>query len=323
MPVPAFALGTVAVHGVNRAVVLAGDHVLQIDSIADGLGLSAPVTVRDILDEWERLLPALRDAARSEDGEWVALAEVTVTAPVEPRQILQAGANYRTHVIDLAVKHTDIAKGRSEQQIRDETAAMMDKRAAEGDPYFFIGLPSAVTGPYDVVTLPAGTRKNDWELELVAVVGARAFQLTREEALGAIAGYTIANDLTTRELVFRADMPEIGTDWLRAKNAPGFLPLGPWIVPKEDAGEVAEMRLTLELDDKAMQDESTKDMLFDVAALVSAVSQTVQLLPGDLILTGSPAGNGMHWGRLLRDGDVMTSTITGLGYQQTPVVASS
>lgn len=83
------------------------------------------------------------------------------------------------------------------------------------------------------------------------------------------------------------------------------------------------MRLTLELDGKTMQDESTKDMLFDVAALVSAVSQTVQLLPGDLILTGSPAGNGMHWGRLLRDGDVMYSTITGLGYQQTPVVAAS
>ena len=94
-------------------------------------------------------------------------------------------------------------------------------------------------------------------------------------------------------------------------------------MPKEDAGELSEMRLTLELDGKAMQDESTKDMLFGVAALVAAVSQTVQLLPGDLILTGSPAGNGMHWGRLLRGGDVMTSTITGLGYQQTPVVDAS
>ena len=175
----------------------------------------------------------------------------------------------------------------------------------------------------DPVTLPAGTHNNDWELELVAVVGRRAYQLSEDEALDAIAGYTIANDLTTRELVFRRDMPEIGTDWLRAKNAPGFLPLGPWIVPKEDAGEVSEMRVTLELDGKAMQDESTKDMLFGVAALVAAVSQTVQLLPGDLILTGSPAGNGMHWGRLLRDGDVMTSTITGLGYQQTPVVDAS
>lgn len=82
-------------------------------------------------------------------------------------------------------------------------------------------------GPYDTVTLPPGTHKNDWELELVAVVGRRAHRLSPVEALDAIAGYTIANDLTTRELVFRRDMPEIGTDWLRAKNAPGFLPLGP------------------------------------------------------------------------------------------------
>lgn len=320
---PPFALGTATLADGSHAVVLAAGNLLNLDSVADRLDLAAPITTRAVLEEWDRLLPLLRAAAESGDGEWISVADATVSAPVEPRQILQAGANYRTHVIDLAVKHADISNGRTEEQVRADAAEMMDKRAAEGDPYFFVGLPSAVTGPYDTVTLPAGTQKNDWELELVAVVGRRAYQLSPDNALEAIAGYTIANDLTTRELVFRRDMPEIGTDWLRAKNAPGFLPLGPWIVPKDDAGEVSEMRLTLELDGKAMQDESTKDMLFDVASLVSAVSQTVQLLPGDLILTGSPAGNGMHWGRLLRDGDVMTSTITGLGYQQTRVVNAS
>ncbi|GAB6919749.1 fumarylacetoacetate hydrolase family protein [Rhodococcus erythropolis] len=323
IPLPTFALGTVSLDSRSLAVVLSSERILTLDSVADTLGLAVPVTTRNVLDDWDRLLPILKALVASGDGEWHALSAVTVLAPVEPRQILQAGANYRTHVIDLAVKHADIANGRTEEQVRADTAEMMDKRAAEGVPYFFAGLPSAVTGPYDTVTLPPGTHKNDWELELVAVVGRRAHRLSPVEALDAIAGYTIANDLTTRELVFRRDMPEIGTDWLRAKNAPGFLPLGPWIVPKDDADDVSEMRLTLELDGKTMQDESTKDMLFDVAELVSAVSQTVQLLPGDLILTGSPAGNGMHWGRLLRDGDVMFSTITGLGYQQTPVVDAS
>lgn len=322
-PLPAFALGTATLADGPHAVVLAAGALLNLDSVVDRLEMTSPVSTRAILDDWDRLLPVLRSLAESTDGEWTAVADARMSAPIEPRQILQAGANYRTHVIDLAVKHADISNGRTEEQVRADAADMMDKRAAEGDPYFFVGLPSAVTGPYDTVTLPVGTLNNDWELELVAVVGRRAYQLSEDEALAAIAGYTIANDLTTRELVFRRDMPEIGTDWLRAKNAPGFLPLGPWIVPKEDAGDVSEMRLTLELDGKAMQDESTKDMLFGVAALVAAVSQTVQLLPGDLILTGSPAGNGMHWGRLLRDGDVMTSTITGLGYQQTPVVDAS
>ena len=323
LPLPSFALGTALLADGPHAVALSSGKLLDLDSVAERLGLDAPVHTRLVLEEWDRVLPLLREAVRSSSGAWTDLNDATVLAPIEPRQILQAGANYRTHVIDLAVKHADIANGRTEEQVRAETAAMMDKRKAEGEPYFFVGLPSAVTGPYDAVTLPPGTEKNDWELELAAVIGRSSYQLSPDEALEAVAGFTIANDLTTRELVFRRDMPEIGTDWLRAKNAPGFLPLGPWIVPRSDAGEVSAMRLTLEVGGQVMQDESTNDMLFDVAALVSAVSRTVRLLPGDLVLTGSPAGNGMHWGRLLQDGDVMTSTITGLGFQQTPVVDAS
>ncbi|MGU3437721.1 fumarylacetoacetate hydrolase family protein [Actinomycetes bacterium M1A6_2h] len=322
LTLPTLALGTVRLDGRSNAVLLRGGRLLVLDTVADRLGLTAPITVRDILDDWDRLLPALRVAGDESVGRWVSMDEVDIVAPIEPLQILQAGANYRTHVIDLAVKHADLSDGRTEDQVRAETAEMMDKRAAEGDPYFFIGLPSAITGPYDTVTLPPGTSKNDWELELAAVIGRRAHRVGVDEALDVVAGYTIVNDLTTRELVFRRDMPEIGTDWLRAKNAPGFLPVGPWIVPKEEVGDVSELRLTLELDGIVMQDESTKDMLFGVAQLISAVSQTVTLLPGDLVLTGSPAGNGMHWGRLLADGDVMESTITGLGHQKTPVIGS-
>ncbi|MGB6181052.1 MAG: fumarylacetoacetate hydrolase family protein [Rhodococcus sp. (in: high G+C Gram-positive bacteria)] len=319
IPLPAFALGTARLDGAARAVVLRHGRLLDLDSVSDALGLPTPITTRAILEEWDRTLPLVRAASDSAAGSWHDLGAAELSSPVDPRQILQAGVNYRAHVIDLAVAHTDIANGRTEQQVREETTAMMDKRAAEGEPYFFIGLPSAVTGPYDTVTLPPGTKNNDWELELAAVVGRRAHRLDPSNALDAVAGYTIVNDLTTRELVFRRDMPEIGTDWLRAKNAPGFLPVGPWIVPAEDAGDVSEMRLTLELNGKTMQDESTKDMLFGVAELIAAVSRTVTLLPGDLVLTGSPAGNGMHWGRLLRDGDIMTSTISGLGHQRTAV----
>jgi 2,4-diketo-3-deoxy-L-fuconate hydrolase len=116
-------------------------------------------------------------------------------------------------------------------------------------------------------------------------------------------------------------MPAIGTDWLRSKNAPGFTPLGPWIVPAESTADPGDLRVTLKLNGETMQDESTKDMLFGVARLVSYISRTSQLLPGDLVLTGSPAGNGIHWGRLLRDGDVMEGSITGLGVQRTRCVA--
>jgi 2-keto-4-pentenoate hydratase/2-oxohepta-3-ene-1,7-dioic acid hydratase in catechol pathway len=118
-------------------------------------------------------------------------------------------------------------------------------------------------------------------------------------------------------------MKAIGTDWLRCKNAPGFTPLGPWLVPAGSIADPGDLRVTLKLNGDTMQDESTKDMLFGVARLVSYISHTSRLLPGDLVLTGSPAGNGLHWGRLLRDGDVMEGSITGLGVQRTRCVGES
>lgn len=240
-----------------------------------------------------------------------------------PGQIVQAGANYRTHVLDLAVKHTELSGGRTVEQVRAEAAVMMDERARTGIPYLFSGLSSAITGAYDDVALPGYSDQHDWELELVAVIGRPAYRVGRDEALDHVACYTIANDLTTRDLVFRRDMPEIGSDWLRAKNAPGFLPLGPYLVPASQILDLADLQLTLRLNGDVMQDELAKDMLFDVASLVSHASQYVALAPpGDLVLTGSPAGNGMHWGgRFLRAGDVIEAGISGLGAQRTTFVS--
>ncbi|CAM5659104.1 hypothetical protein SALBM135S_03688 [Streptomyces alboniger] len=187
----------------------------------------------------------------------------------------------------------------------------MDRRAAEDLPYVFIGLPSAITGPYDNVVLPSWAQKPDWELELAAVIGRPAHRVSVEQALDHVAGYTIANDLTgpghRLPQGHAADRYGLAT---RSKNAPGFTPLGPWIVPAASITDPAGLRLTLKLNGETMQDESTKDMIFDVARMVSYASQTARLLPGDLVLTGSQAGNGMHWGRLLRDGDVMDGAIT-------------
>ncbi|GAA2213455.1 fumarylacetoacetate hydrolase family protein [Nonomuraea monospora] len=286
--------------------LVAGDRVLDLSAHGP--------TTRALLERWDDVLPLLHEAATSA-GEWRPLAELRVHAPVEPRQILQSGANYRTHVIDLAVAH-EPADGRPAERVRAEVAAMMDRRAAEDQPYVFIGLPSSVTGPYDDVVIPSWCTKPDWELELAAVIGRPAFRINPDKALEHVAAYTIANDVTAREVVFRRDMPEIGTDWLRAKNAPTFTPLGPYLVPAAFVGDPGELHVTLKLNGEVMQDESTKDMIFDVARLVSYVSRTVELLPGDLVLTGSPAGNGLHHGRLLRAGDVMEGTITGLGTQR-------
>lgn len=299
------------------ALVTADAQVLDLRAAFGDEHLS----VRSLLETWDTTAVRLAALADDTGPERRPLADFQVHAPVEPRQVFQSGANYRQHVIDLHVAHRDPADDRSEEERRAEAAEIMDRRAAEDLPYVFIGLPSSITGPYDDVVLPSWAEKPDWELELVAVIGRPAHRVSVEEALGFVAGYTIANDLTDRATVFRRDMPQIGTDWLRSKNAPGFTPLGPWIVPAESIADPDDLRLVLKLNGETMQDESTEDMIFSVARMVSYASQTARLLPGDLVLTGSPAGNGMHWGRLLRDGDVMDGSVTGLGAQRTRCVA--
>ena len=295
-----------------RLGLVAGDRVRPLareELGADGLNsfLAAP--------DWGRL----KDIAEA-DGPWVPLDNVELTAPVEPRQVLQTGANYRTHVIDLVVAGLDEDDPRTPEEAREWAGRMMDDRRENGEPYFFIGLPACVVGDDVPLVLPGYSEKHDWELELAVVIGTEAFRVSRDEAMDHIAGYTVVNDITTRDLVFRRDMKEIGTDWYRGKNAPGFLPTGPFLVPAPFV-EPSHLKVRLELNGKVMQDATTDDLLFDIPALVSAASQNMPLLPGDLLLTGSPAGNGAHWGRLLRDGDVMTGSIEGLGTQVVRCVA--
>ncbi|MET7451894.1 fumarylacetoacetate hydrolase family protein [Streptomyces sp. NPDC005574] len=316
-----FALGTVSAPDGPAYPALVTPDGLALDLRA-AFG-EERLTVRGLLEEWASALPRLRTLASSAGRGRRPLAELRVHAPVEPRQVFQSGANYRRHVIDLHVAHRAPGDDRPDEERRAEAAELMDRRAARDLPYVFLGLPSAVTGPYDDVVLPHWAQQPDWELELTAVIGRPAHRVSVTQALEHVAGYTIANDLTDRATVFRRDMPQIGTDWLRSKNAPGFTPLGPWIVPAESIADPGDLRLTLKLNGETMQDESTKDMIFSVARMVSYASQSARLLPGDLVLTGSPAGNGMHWGRLLRDGDVMEGSVSGLGAQRTRCVAEA
>lgn len=269
--------------------------------------------------DWDRL----ETLSHSDDGAWIALAEATLTAPVEPRQVLQAGANYRTHVIQLIV--AGLSKGepsRPLEEVRAHAERVMDARAASGRPFLFIGLAQCVVGDDVALDLPAYSQTHDWELELAVVIGRRAWDVEPENAMEHVAGYTIANDITTRDLVFPTDLGDIGADWYRSKNAPGFLPTGPFLVPAPFI-DPADLRVALDLNGELMQDATTAELVFDVPTLISAASKTAPLNPGDLLLTGSPAGNGQHWKRFLRDGDVMTGSIQGLGAQVVRCVAGS
>jgi 2-keto-4-pentenoate hydratase/2-oxohepta-3-ene-1,7-dioic acid hydratase in catechol pathway len=312
-----FALGTFTRREREFAGLVTGTRVRDLGDLDD----TSPVTVRGLLERWDDALPLLADLARGRSGTWLPLEDVAFRAPLRPGQLLQSGANYRRHVLDIVMAEYRVARAagaddRQEDVVRAEGEAMMDARAAGGLPYVFIGLPSAMCGPYDDVVLPAYGTQYDWELELAVVIGRTVRDVDREEALDHVAGYTVCNDLTIRDLVYRPDLQKIGTDWLAAKNAPTFLPTGPYVVPAPFVGDPMDLRITLRHNGALRQDESTKDMIFDVAALVAYTSQLIELRPGDLLLTGSPAGNGTHWNTFLRPGDVMDSEITGLGHQR-------
>lgn len=293
--------------------------VLEESRVVDLSGYGWP-TVEQVLHAWPQARSVL-DGLASAGGAGTALGDLAVLAPLTPGQILQSGANYRRHVIDLIVAEELADGAMSREEAERKGARIMDERAASGEPYIFLGAHSALCGPYDEVVLPARGNEHDWEAELAVVIGVGGRHLSREEAMDHVAGYTIANDLTTRDLVYRPDLERIGTDWLRAKNAPTFLPLGPWIVPSAFVPDPGALTIRLAVNGQVMQDESTADMIFDVPALISYASTLVPLLPGDLILTGSPAGNGMHHGRFLQPGDVIETTITGLGFQRNRCVA--
>jgi 2-keto-4-pentenoate hydratase/2-oxohepta-3-ene-1,7-dioic acid hydratase in catechol pathway len=184
-------------------------------------------------------------------------------------------------------------------------------------------VPSSISGAYDDVILPSGWDDHDWELELGVVIGRRARHVAVAEALDYVAGYTICNDLTTRSLVPRKDIPMMGTDWMRAKNFPTFFPTGPFLVPAAFVPDPLNLGIRLRLNGETMQDSNTGDMIFGPAELISYISRFAELRPGDMVITGSPSGNGSHWGRYLRPGDMMECEIDGLGVQRTRCVAEA
>ena len=321
-----FSLGTFSQgEGARFAGLCFGDRVLSLQQLhAQALRCGAlwpeSASVFDLLQDWDRNLQVLRMLAEQVSEQYplaVAMSRLNVHPPVDlPRQVLCAGANYRKHVVDLTLDMGVGPEGLHGTALRQWAEEMMDERARQGEPYVFPKLPSSITGAFAPIELPATTEKPDWELELAVIIGRPARNVRREEALDYVAGYSIVNDVTARDQIARTDYKMLGTDWLRSKSPPTFMPFGPTLVPACFVADPQDLKLTLKLNGQTMQDESTADMMFDVARQIEYITAHVQLWPGDLIATGSPAGNGTHYNRFLRDGDVIQSDIQGLGQQR-------
>ena len=190
--------------------------------------------------------------------------------------------------------------------------------AIPAEPIIFAKAPSSLSGPYDTVLLPKGSKKGDWEVELAFVIGERCDYVSEADALSHVFGYAICNDVSEREYQI-----ERGGTWIKGKSAPTFGPLGPWLVTPDEIADVQKLAMFLDLNGKRAQTGSTATMIFNVAKVISYVSEFMVLEAGDVITTGTPPGVGMGMKPqlFLKDGDEMRLGIEGLGEQRQRVQA--
>ncbi len=172
---------------------------------------------------------------------------------------------------------------------------------------------TAISGPNDDIVLPANSQKTDWEVELGIVIGKPAWKVSEEEALDYVFGFCIVNDVCERDYMF-----EQGGQWVKGKSVPGYGPVGPWLVTKDEVGDPQDLALWLKRNGKTVQESNTSEMISGVALLVSHMSHYMKLIPGDLIATGTPPGIGMHQKppAFLQEGDVLELGISLLGEQK-------
>lgn len=190
--------------------------------------------------------------------------------------------------------------------------------AVPSEPVIFNKWSSAFTGPNDVVVIPKGSQKTDWEVELGVVIGSKARYVSEADALKHVAGYCVVNDVSEREYQI-----ERGGTWDKGKGCDTFGPVGPWLVTPDEAGDPQQLQMWLEVNGKRFQNGNTRTMVFNVAYLIHYLSQFMTLYPGDIVSTGTPPGVGMGQKPpvYLKPGDTIRLGIDGLGEQQQQVYA--
>lgn len=218
------------------------------------------------------------------------ISECRLLAPLRPGKILCVGRNYAAHA--------------------QETGSEVPEK-----PLIFAKFGSSVIGHgATIIWREAITSQVDWEGELAVVIGKRAKDITADEAASHIFGYTVANDVSAR------DLQDSESQWARAKGMDTFCPLGPHVITRNEIPDPQALSIKTTVNDEVMQDGNTRDMVYSVYELVAYCSQTFTLDPGDVLLTGTPAGvgKGMKPPRYLKDGDVVTVTIEGIGTLSNP-----
>jgi 2-keto-4-pentenoate hydratase/2-oxohepta-3-ene-1,7-dioic acid hydratase in catechol pathway len=232
---------------------------------------------------------------QEENKKTVPLKNLRLGAPVaEPTKIICLGKNYAAHAQEFDAK-------------------------MPAAPILFCKAPSSIIGAFDKIAIPANSNSVDIEVELAIVIGKKAKNVSRNEALNFIAGYMVLNDVTDRKA------QKDDCQWFRGKSADTFCPIGPYLVTPDEVGDYKTLKLKSSINGAPLQDDVALNMIFDIPTVISYISQSITLLPGDIIATGTPAGVGFARNPplFIKAGDVVECEVEKLGKQRNKVVASS
>jgi 2-keto-4-pentenoate hydratase/2-oxohepta-3-ene-1,7-dioic acid hydratase in catechol pathway len=285
-------------HG-PRSGLMVNDSVYDVETLT---GSPSDSSVLSLLESWETAEGRLGAAADVAKSIGKPIVSPTLRAPVlYPPAIYCAGANYKDHA---------------------EEMARMFNRPVEPDPhtkglkcFFFMKTGRAVTDPGATINISDYSKTMDWEIELAVVIGRKATLVSEKNALDYVAGYTVANDLSARDFGRRdvIDTSPFRTDWLSSKNFDQSCPLGPWIIPARQIGDPHNLAMNLTINGVTKQESNTGRMIYNINEQIAHLSARITLYPGDVILTGTPAGVGVARNEFLKPGDRVECSIERIG----------
>lgn len=288
--------------GAPRAGILINNNTVL--DLRDALPEKAwSVSTLAALTAWEEACPALHALAGTPRGKSLPLNSVRLMAPIYyPPAIYCTGANYMAHAEEMSAEGAGVDK-------------------ATTQPYLFLkSAQHCMISPGDAIQLPGVSKKVDWEAECAVVIGRKGRNISLGDAMKHVAGYTIMNDVSARDLSRRPDWPRWNIDWFGHKNFETAAPMGPWITPADEVPDIYKCRLQLWVNQEKMQDTLVEKLIFNIAELIEYLSRRMTLLPGDVIATGTPSGVGRPRGIFLKPGDAVRIELDCVGTLENPVV---
>lgn len=289
-------------HGEARpGILVRGDTVVDLQHALHGEPWAASTLA--VLGAWDEALPALHALADAEHAGARLLADTKLLAPLlYPPAIYCTGANYMAHAEEMSAQGSGVDKNTTQ-------------------PYLFLKSGQhCIIGPGAEIRLPRVSEKVDWEGECAVVIGKPGRNVRLEDAMDHVAGYTIMNDLSARDLSRRPDWPRWNIDWFGHKNFETAAPMGPWITPVDEIDDIYACQLRLWVNQEKMQDTLVAGLIFNIAELIEYLSRRLTLRAGDVIATGTPAGVGRPRGIFLKPGDTVRIELAHVGVLENPVV---